>query len=248
MPSDLEKLQAHAAHLLDGFLGLREKYAMLEPMLFNRLVVKDCGAGLRARGFNILKNTLFLTCVQEIVKLTLDSDKCAPSIKNIVNTLERSELRRKLRELYSVCYIDPPVGEVDPQILDALATRSRCEQAKRETEFNAHYKELVRVWEIVSSSKTTTAFKTIRDKVSAHTDVHLVEGQYKLIDISKLDIKWKDLRQTMESLQELVVLIGFIVRSSSFAWDSLDSQLEKAATGFWNVTDEGLVQDKVWCY
>ena len=171
MPTDLGKLQAHAAHLLDGFLGLREKYAMLEPMLFNRAVVKARGAGLRARGFKILKNTLFLTCAQEIVKLSLDSHRCTPSIKNIVNALASSELRSKLREQYSVWYIDPPVGEADPQVLDALATRNRCEQAKRETQFDAHYQELVRAWETVSSSNATTAFKTIRDKVSAHTDV-----------------------------------------------------------------------------
>ena len=36
MPSQIDKLEALASHLLDGFLQLRQRYALLEPMLFNQ--------------------------------------------------------------------------------------------------------------------------------------------------------------------------------------------------------------------
>lgn len=238
MATQVEKPQAHAAHLLDGFLGLREKYAMLEPMLFDRDAVDAHGSGAKARGFKIIKNTLFLTCSQEVAKLSLDSGPRSPSAKKIVEAIEAPGLIRKLREQYAVWHIDPPAGETDPDVLAALAAMDKREEAARRLEFDAHFADLRSKWKSLSGSPSLTAFKTMRNKLSAHTDVHLVDGQYKLVDIGKLGIKWKDLRESIESLQEVVVLIGLVVRCSSFGWDSLDSQLQKAAKGFWSVPDE----------
>jgi hypothetical protein len=44
MPTQIEKLQAHTEHLLDGFITLRERYAMLRPMLHDKKVVKNKGS------------------------------------------------------------------------------------------------------------------------------------------------------------------------------------------------------------
>ena len=59
MPTQIEKLQASANHLLDAFIELREKYALLEPMLISEMVQKERGSGRQARGFEILKYSLF---------------------------------------------------------------------------------------------------------------------------------------------------------------------------------------------
>ncbi|MGH7927247.1 MAG: hypothetical protein ACREQV_05590 [Candidatus Binatia bacterium] len=59
MPTELEKLQAYASHLLDDMIRLREKYAMLEPMLFDQDVAGTWGFGKRSRGFVTLQVALF---------------------------------------------------------------------------------------------------------------------------------------------------------------------------------------------
>ena len=79
MPTQIERLEAHAAHLLDAFIQLRERYALLEPMLFGETVSKG-GSGKQGRGFSILKHSLFLSCSQDIAKLTLDDDNRTPSL------------------------------------------------------------------------------------------------------------------------------------------------------------------------
>lgn len=35
MPTQIQKIEAHASHLLDAFITLRERYALLDPMLFD---------------------------------------------------------------------------------------------------------------------------------------------------------------------------------------------------------------------
>lgn len=242
MTKEINKLQAHASHLLDGFLGLREKYAMLEPMLFDHDVVGKYGTGTKARGFEVLKNALFFACAQEITKLSLDKDDRCPSIKNVVDKLYSEPLLCELREQYAVWHIDPHIEKTDPSNLPALTAAleamTQREEAERRIEFDAHIAQLRTKWKALSDSPVLKAFQIIRNKVSAHTDVHLINGKYELANIGELGMKWKDLKETIEALQELVELIGFIVRSSSFAWDSLESQLSKTASGFWNVQSE----------
>jgi hypothetical protein len=98
VPSRTQKYQAHAEHLLDSFIALRQRYAMLEPMLVDRSVAKTRGAGARQPGFKILRLSLFLTCAQDIAKLSLDADARTPSIRNIAAALDDLSLLRDLED------------------------------------------------------------------------------------------------------------------------------------------------------
>lgn len=235
MSAQLLKIQAHAEHLLDGFIGLRERYVMLSPMLFNRDVIDSYGKGSKARGFRIIKNNLFLFCCQDIAKLCLDAYDTSPSIKTIVERLaSQPALAKELEDQYAVWFIEPPATEKDSAVLSALAKMKAREEQERRVKFQELLSELNSHWSSLSTSSTLSAFKTIRNKAAAHIDVHLVAGKYQLIDIGTLGIKWKDLSETITSMQRIVELVGLIVRSASFSWDSLDHQLEKASVGYWS--------------
>ena len=116
MPSQIEKLEAHASHLLDAFIRLRERYAILEPMLFDQEVVKVHGSGKQAHGFNILRHSLFLSCSQDIAKLSLDSDERTPSVRNIVAKLQDSELCKVLEDRYAIWVIPSAEDGTDPEM------------------------------------------------------------------------------------------------------------------------------------
>ncbi len=98
--------------------------------------------------------------------------------------------------------------------------------------------ELRALWTTLSTAPAMTGLLTVRDKVSAHTEVRFVADKYQLVDIGTLGIKWRDLRASIESMQRLVELIGLIVRNAGFAWDLLDHQLSKASKSFWGVPVE----------
>jgi len=232
MPSQIEKLQAHSSHLLDGFLGLREKYAMLEPMLFDIEVVTEHGSNQRKRGFTILRNTLFLSCVQDIAKLSLDSDNNAPSIKNIIKALESEVLRLELRKQFASWKM-PSIGENDPAIIENLQKLELQKEEQRRTEFDTNYSQLLGLWNQLAASSILDAFRIIRNKLSAHMDIHYVDGSYKLLDISTFGVNWNNLRESIAALQEIVELLGLLIRNSGFAWDDLDTQLVKTGASFW---------------
>lgn len=239
MPSESEKLEAHASHLLDAFIRLRERYAMLEPMLFAPDVPKQWGSGARARGFLTLRHSLFLSCAQDIAKLALDSDKRTPSIKNLIASLEDSDLCKMLREKYAIWVIPSVETETDPEIIEALERMELREQTERRAQFSEILAQARRNWAAFEVEVYLTGFLTIRDKVSAHTEVHLVADKYQFVDIGTLGIKWSDMRRAIETMQSLVEDLGLVIRNAGFAWDMLDEQLDKASKAFWLVPECG---------
>ena len=235
MSIELEKLKAHGEHLLDGFLGLRERYAMLEPMLFNRFVIEAKGQGAMGRGFLAIKNNLFLFCCQDIAKLSLDKYETSPSIKRIVEKLQDDKLLATLEEEFSVWYVDPPVGEKDPMVLELLKRMDEKERLERRVNFKEMLNSLNENWRALENKPALGSFKKIRNKVSAHLDVNLVNGKFQPLDIGSLSVNWKDVGETIAEMQVIIEQIGLIVRGASFAWDSLDKNLQNAAKGFWEV-------------
>ncbi len=85
----------------------------------------------------------------------------------------------------------------------------------------------------LESDPALQGFLTIRDKVSAHSEVHLVADKYQFVDIGQLGIKWADLKRVIDMMQSLVEDLGMLIRNSGFAWDSLDAQLANASADFW---------------
>jgi hypothetical protein len=238
MPSQFEKLQSYAAHLLDDMILLREKYALLEPMMSDQDVIESWGTGARARGFRTLRMSLLLSCAQDIAKIATDKDRRVPSITNLVDPLENPELRSQFREHFSV--IPLHVAEEDEDVAALLQKIELKEEAERREEFDALCTALQRDWKELKKSPVLSSFRTIRDKITAHSEVRRGAEEYKRVEIGSLNLKWRDVGAVIEELQALVNRINLVVRASSFSWRQLDEQLQKASVSFWeggSVTD-----------
>lgn len=233
MPTQLEKFQAHTSHLLDAFIRLRERYCMLHPMLFDEDVPRLRGSGLQSRGFLILRHSLFLSCAQDIAKLTLDADPRTPSIKSLIEALGNEQLCNGLREIFAIWELGSTETETDPEIIEALKRIELREQSERRQQFNEILARAQSNWATLRLEPYLVGFLTIRDKVAAHTEVLLVADKYQFVDISKLGIKWKDMQRAIENMQSIVEDLGLLIRTAGFAWDMLDEQLTKASNEFW---------------
>lgn len=237
MPSQFEKLEAHASHLLDAFIRLRERYAMLEPMLFEPDVPKLRGSGAQARGFLTLRHSLFLSCAQDIAKLSLDSDKRTASIKNLMTELENPDLCKQLREKYAMWVVPSLEAETDPEIIAALERMELRERAERQDQFDELLVKARQRWSALEAAPYLSGFVVIRDKVTAHTEVRFVADKYQLVDIADLGIKWSDMKLVIAAMQLLVEDLGLVIRNAGFAWDMLDEQLSKASKAFWSAPE-----------
>lgn len=231
----LVKLDAHASHLLDAFLVLRERYAMLHPMLFKEGVPERWGSGKRARGYFTLRHTLFLACCQDIAKIVMDDHDQTPSVKKLVVALENPLVRSELRKRYTVVQATIVDGEPDQGLIEVLRRMDEQEALQLGREFDRHYTDLVRAWDDLASSQAISGFVTIRDKASAHAELTMRDGVYSFFDVSTAGVTWGDLRTAIALVQHAVELLGAVIRGAGFAWEMLGKQLEKAANDFWIV-------------
>lgn len=237
MPSQIEKLQAHASHLLDAFIILKERYSMLHPMIFDKAVGHHFGSNERTRGFEVLRHSLLLSCTQDIAKLALDKDERTPSILNLMLNLENEVLRQNLRDEFSKWETPVIVGQEDPEVIDALKIWGEQETRDRADQFDKYYQSAVAQWESIQSSKIFYGFLAVRNKVSAHLEIRYVADKYQFVDISNLGLKMGDLKSAIDQMQELIVLIELIIRNAGFSWDTLDERLSEQSEDFWNPSD-----------
>lgn len=216
-PNLSARVSALSSHLLDGFLQLREKYELLEPMLFDQNLVAERGSGKPARGFSTLRHTLFIGCIQDIAKCCLDTDRRTPSISNIVKALADDRIRAELALNFSVWDIPVSDDYTDPIIIEALQRIEHRKQAQRRQQFEELSAELFSRWDVLRNKPEIQAFLTVRDRISAHTEIRQVADKYVAIDIGELGIKWGDIRSTISDMQRLIELCGLLVRNTSFA-------------------------------
>ena len=235
MPTEIEKIQGHASHLLDSFINLRQKYAMLKPMLHNKSVVETKGSKQFYMGFNIIKNTLFLSCAQDIANICSDKYPNSLSIKNLISKLENEALRNELKDIHSIPS-KPINDDEDPQIIEIIKQMLVNERIELREQFDKNYLELQTLWIELSTSAALEAFTKIRKKVAAHTDVIYTDNEYKLLDIKSLNLKWEDIPSTISAMQKIVNLLNLIIRNAGYAWEYLDELLDKKVNDYWEIT------------
>ena len=218
MEQRVKKLVGHADQLLACFLGLKQKYAFFYPMIADPQVVRRYGSGMKFEGFATIRQALFWDCVQDVVKLSCDRDPRTPSITKIMVEASKNEIRQSLREALKA----------------AIKTWGSDQQEQQFTVFDEKYKTLLSNWENFQKQPWLNGFKTVRDKLTAHLELKLVDNKYRLTDVSELGLKWGDLEKSLDLLQPIVLDLNFIVRKASFDMVDLESSLRHSGSAFWS--------------
>jgi hypothetical protein len=234
MPTQPEKLAAHAEHLLDGFLSLRERWAMLSPMLSDRAVKGTYAHGHRSRGFAAIRTSLVFSCTVDIANLCTDKHIDTPSLRKIHGTLLDPNLCASLRRIY--CQSADPtrhLGEPDEQLRRSLKAYAKHERDTKSAEFDQRLHQFRLGWSALEAMPTLRLFCDARDKVAAHSELHYVDGQYTPVSLASLGLKPSHFPEVIEAMQPLVEVAQNITRSAGFAWPQLDAQLAKSAKAFW---------------
>ncbi len=232
-PTNLEKIKGLSEVLLDEFIFLKEKYALLEPMIFDHSVIERCGAREATPGFKLLRHTLFLGLIQDIANIALDRDDRSPSLQNISRLLENGETKSQLRKAYSSYVLPGKELETDQAILEELIRIENERSSALGDEFDKYYDEFFKLWEELKLSSEIKSFKTIRDKVTAHTEINSNTIAYARLDIDSLNVKWKDPEALINKIHRLVKLCGYVARMAGFNWEDLDMRLKQDSQSFW---------------
>lgn len=232
MPSQSEKWAARASHVLDAFVGLKARYAILDPLLFDKDVVQRWGRGHRAEGFHYLANALLHSCILDVSNIALDGDRRTPSIRNLVGALEDQTLVATLRQEYAVWNLVAS-SDAELDVLPLLQAAERREESERRKQFDQLLDQLRSRWADFTRSPRLTAFLTMRDKLIAHRELAFVDGKYKALDASAMGLKFGDLKSVIGELQAFVDLVTLLFRNASFDFEMLETQVRRYGEHFW---------------
>jgi hypothetical protein len=231
---DVSKIQAHASALLDLHLRLAEKNALLQKLVFDQELSKHLSGKRSQHGLATLQHTLYLSCAQDIAKIVFDRAHRTPSLSNILHTLKDEQIRKQLETNFSVWSEPDYRCYKDPAIVEALKRIVLREAEERLGQFSQLLGELEASGAGIFSSPTFSAFKTVRDKITAHTEIKLVADKYIPIALEPLSLKWGDINICVDQLERPIELVGLVVRNTSFAWDGFHSQLENNVASVWD--------------
>jgi hypothetical protein len=233
VPTRTYKLKAHAEHLLDQFLGLRAKFAVLEPMLFDRAVIDSWASGRRAHGFRTLTNMMLHACILDIAKVALDKNKRTPSVAQLVAALAETGVVEQLREEFAIWRLAPTSGD-DPAVLELLRAMEMREEETRRAQFDDLVTAVRADWEELLASPALASFAVMRDKLIAHSELWHDGTKYRPLDVSSLRLKFGGLRIVIQRLQVLIDQLTLIYRNSSFDFAMLDEQVKQNSKELWS--------------
>lgn len=232
MPTQIAKWSAHASHILDAFVGLKARYAILDPLIFDKDVVSRWGSRERAEGFRYLRNALLYSCILDASNIALDGDRRTPSITKLVEALQDAALVDTLREEYAIWNLVAS-ADVEPELLPLLQAAAKREEGERRAQFDQNLVALRARWAMFSTSSILKAFVKMRDKAIAHRELQFVDGAYRALDTGSLGLKFGDLKAVIVELQQLIELITPLFRNASFDFAMLDRHVGRYSTFFW---------------
>ena len=219
----ITKLEGLSNNLLSFYLVVVRKYALLEPMIFSQTICETYGNGSASTGFGIIRDSLYISLIQDIANIVHDKGRSNPSIINILSSLDNDTIIERLRERYTLEYC--------PE--DELREYFERKASNQGEEFDTYLKEFRVQAENLSNHTDIIAAKKVRDKFTAHLDLQSVGNNYQYPDIREYGLTWGSVGKMIDMLKPIVEKIGFIVRRSDFDWDSFQNQNTKIANGYW---------------
>lgn len=204
MNERIKKLTGHAEILLNAYLGLREKLEVLKPIIFNESTARKYGAKRRARGFLVIRRSLFESCVLDVHALAFDTDIRTPSIHGFVKALQEEPVRALLRS-----------NQIRAAVFDEKCAR------------------ILEGWNSFKARPWAQAFRELRDQRISHLELKKSGDQYKRLDVSSLGLKWNDIEEAVDLLERLVLDLMGVVRDEGYSLENIKQALENDGKAFW---------------
>jgi len=197
LPELISKHQAHLLHVTDAYHGVEEKYALLDPMLFDT----NLSQKHNNRGFEVLRQSLFFACVVDIVNIVCKKGgNKTPRIEGISSIFCNRELLKYFHD--AIVNADAFVGFSKTQEKQSHGFWENVTKTKTKIDCLLHSPKL-------------EAFETIRDKRIAHLELKKSGDDYELLDISTLGLKWGDIKSMLAEMQSIIINLNQIMTGAT---------------------------------
>ena len=226
----VRKLEGHGAALLDAYRGLRQSFAMLEPILPSGRVSRALSNAAGREGLAALRQALFLGCALDVAKLSLDKNSRTPSLVRLVASLDQAAVVAALRSRSShYCLPRKPGDDTDEASLRKI---EEVEESARGKAFDERLASLREGWAVLSA-EPLRPFAVLRDKYIAHLELRCRNGEYAPIDLGDLGLKWSDLGEAIAAMEPLVLGLTAVIRAADFDMPAAVHHFERVRDDFW---------------
>ena len=231
--AQVQKARAHAEHLLDAFLTLRERFYYADLALFDPSVAARHSVLGKSRGLRRVGVDLYFYCIQDVAKIAFDVSRSVPSVANLIKTARSPFVQDKLKHAFSKRTSCLP-QDSDEETKKLWLKLDEEEAERRGREFDANLSGLFSNWERFQSDKRALGYQSIRDKLTAHSELSRREdGEYAPFDLGKLGLSWADLGVVLEDLGGLVLALNVLFRNADFIMSEFEAACIKDAKKFW---------------
>ena len=209
----ISKHSAHLLHVTNAYRGLEEKYALLDTMLFDEALVQKH----KNRGFEVLRQALFFTCVVDIVNIACKKGgNKTPSIEGVASVFCNEEILKYFHD--EIVNHEAFVGYPSMQEKQSQKFWENVGTTKAKIDCLLH-------------SSQMEAFETIRDKRIAHLELKKSGDEYELIDISTLGLKWVDIKLVLDDITTIIENLNIVMTGSHIS--KRDEINQKMRDEFW---------------
>jgi hypothetical protein len=234
--SRLEKVKAYCREIASAYLMADAKLALLKPLAYNRKFVARFNRSLGTHGLQLLRTTLLVDIIEDLVGFTQDNYKSSASLVNIRNRISNIELREAIKEEFCK---PPPSTWVNTELDDAV--RQRFDTKYREGQalkFDQLYESVTTGIDKLTCSNMAKKLKNGRNKVSSH---YAMTGQGEepiLLNLADFGLKWGDAEKYMQDAKKITFDMILLVTNGSYALESFESHHTRIADDFWRIEKE----------
>jgi hypothetical protein len=159
------------------------------------------------RGFEIVRAPLYRCLLLAMAKIIFDDDQRSdnPSLKRLFRQFSNEKKK---------C-TSPLLSYLENRFVERLEGRP---EGTRER-FSAHLEDIFAHWSTISKWAPWMALKTLRNKVIAHTDLHLSEGEWTLGDVNQIELGIKDFDKIRIGIVDFLSALS-TSRSQQHGWTS----------------------------
>jgi len=236
MEKKIKKIEAYAKCLQEEFVYLRRRFAMLEPMIYDEDFINERSFWNKHVGFHTVRDTLIFACAKDIANICHDGGDRVPSFRSIRRLL--SDKNFTVLEVLRENYV---VRKGLTYFLNGVLTQyvqDYTERTMRSVEFDNLHTYFFGQSESLLKSKNLKSFVKIRNMVSAHTQVRVIDGKYCINEIEDLGLEWDDMKNIIESIQKAVETVSLMCSIDAISLDALKTQAQQSALAFWNIGSE----------
>jgi AbiU2 len=217
----IAKIKAYSRTVVGAYLTADRKLALLRPILDDRDLIQQYDNSVAAHGLNLLQVTLFLDLVKDATEFTLDQDKRAASLRNVLRLLSQDDLREELCREY--CTPRPSHwigGNIDDEIKHFFEERRKEDFRRAQAVgFKRCYTKLKEKADTVFTGELATRLQKARDKLIAHYEMTAAGLELRPVRPEGVGLKWSDVDEYFAEIEPLIFDAELLISNSSYALD-----------------------------